>query len=604
MSDSVTEELPPRKRASEDQNGPANSQHDDDSVTEPLLVNKRARVSATASTVIGTLSQQTDDDESDTVPLPAVDDDDATELLTAEVRPTDTVVPPRERPSSATCHFIACESEPATWDSGVTHRSFFVNPLTESDPIEHALIGTYTVDLQFVKFSIAPFLQRAMSVTLLHGLKDERQHQRCVRRMAHILPHARVHKPYAHIAHVFGEDVEGLHHSKFFFLTWRNTLRVVISTANVGDVNSTSNQAWMQDFPRSSVPTTSARGLDFRDQLLRYLDSVQLDRSEWELLLQAHNFDAVSVWLVCSVPGRHRHDDIDRWGHMRMRTLLGRMPKAQLTRPALMAQHTSLGGRLNDSWLHEFVTSMTACLSAASNNNNKSSSGGKTAVARAASASSMHRDTLQRLRMVWPTAAFVRDSVYGWGGGGAICGNSKNFVANVNLKARLFKYAPQMPARRNLTPHLKSYAVYDAEHRPVDDALPLQYYLMTSANVSRGAWGDLQKDAEQFQIGNYEMGVLFLPEAGRPVRGAQVGAESAAAIDVPLIVDPLKLEPIRFETVAERANEDEWPWAWDMQFSGLDRTGSVNTPRDSTGERGGGGRGGGGRGRGRALEQR
>jgi tyrosyl-DNA phosphodiesterase-1 len=234
----------------------------------------------------------------------------------------------------------------------------------------------------------------------------------------------------------------------------------------------------------------------------------------------------------------------------------------------------------------------------------------------------MHRETLQRLRMVWPTAAFVRDSVYGWGGGGAICGNSKNFVTNANLKARLFKYAPQMPERRNLTPHLKSYAVYDAEHRPVDDPLPLQYYLMTSANVSRGAWGDLQKDAEQFQIGNYEMGVLFLPEAGRSVHGAQVGAESAAAIDVPLIVNPLKLEPIRFEMTAERANEDEWPWAWDMQFSGLDRTGSVNTPRDSSEQRfptanrppqqrdehaqraggdsgGGGGRGGRGRGRGR-----
>jgi hypothetical protein len=145
---------------------------------------------------------------------------------------------------------------------------------------------------------------------------------------------------------------------------------------------------------------------------------------------------------------------------------------------------------------------------------------------------------------------------------------------------------------------------------------------MTSANVSRGAWGDLQKDAEQFQIGNYEMGVLFLPEAGRSVHGAQVGAESAAAIDVPLIVNPLKLEPIRFEMTAERANEDEWPWAWDMQFSGLDRTGSVNTPRDSSEQRfptanrppqqrdehaqrgggdsgGGGGRGGRGRGRGR-----
>ena len=68
-------------------------------------------------------------------------------------------------------------------------------------------------------------------------------------------------------------------------------------------------------------------------------------------------------------------------------------------------------------------------------------------------------------------------------------------------------------ARANRTlavPHIKTYARVDEKGRPY-------WMLVTSANLSKAAWGERQKNNTQLMIRSYELGVLFTPDGDQPV---------------------------------------------------------------------------------------
>ena len=54
-------------------------------------------------------------------------------------------------------------------------------------------------------------------------------------------------------------------------------------------------------------------------------------------------------------------------------------------------------------------------------------------------------------------------------------------------------------------PHIKSFARYSSDYKK------LYWFLLTSANLSKAAWGKLEKKETQIFIMSYEIGVLFLP---------------------------------------------------------------------------------------------
>lgn len=55
-------------------------------------------------------------------------------------------------------------------------------------------------------------------------------------------------------------------------------------------------------------------------------------------------------------------------------------------------------------------------------------------------------------------------------------------------------------------PHIKTYT------RVSPDQKKAQYFMLTSSNLSKAAWGQLQKQGMQLFIRSYEAGVLWLPE--------------------------------------------------------------------------------------------
>ncbi|KAG6972586.1 hypothetical protein JG687_00001387 [Phytophthora cactorum] len=157
-----------------------------------------------------------------------------------------------------------------------------------------------------------------------------------------------------------------------------------------------------------------------------------------------------------------------------------------------------------------------------------------------------------------------------------------------NMKPFLHKYLrkwmpPSELHRQNAMPHTKSYARFN----PSDDkAGELDWAIVTSSNLSKAAWGALQKNKTQFMIRSYELGVMFLPPLlGRqsketPSRLATIGSKAAEKSNVAgSDTQPTELLPLpyRFPLTTYNPKKDE-PWVWDLVRESPDIFGNAYIP--------------------------
>lgn len=70
----------------------------------------------------------------------------------------------------------------------------------------------------------------------------------------------------------------------------------------------------------------------------------------------------------------------------------------------------------------------------------------------------------------------------------------------------LCRWKSEAAGRQVLMPHIKTYTrIYGDEYKMI------AWHLLTSANLSRAAWGEYQKDRTQLHIKSYELGVFLCP---------------------------------------------------------------------------------------------
>ena len=180
-----------------------------------------------------------------------------------------------------------------------------------------------------------------------------------------------------------------VNHGKIFVLFYRDRVRVVVSTANVIEVDfrrktqvrqsavlnrsdlTVTQGVWMQDFPRksssssscsSSASSTARRSarVDFEVTLEDYL--IRLGEKESAQMLSQFDFSAARVVLISSVPGYHKPDAFHRYGHRKLRHILSACefpPSA--AHSSIVCQCSSIGV-LSQTWLNNFAAS---CLSSA-----------------------------------------------------------------------------------------------------------------------------------------------------------------------------------------------------------------------------------------------
>ncbi|KAJ8614038.1 hypothetical protein CTAYLR_005824 [Chrysophaeum taylorii] len=277
----------------------------------------------------------------------------------------------------------------------------------------------------------------------------------------------------------------GCHHAKFLILKFRDHLRVAVTTANFirVDFHEKSQGAWMQDFPVGNA------GSDFEDSLCDYLDQLAkwpVREGPWgpslSQAVREFDFSKATAHLVPTVPGRHEGATMRKYGHVRVRHL------EKEGGAHLVVQFSSMAST-KGQYKKQLETSF---------------GGGP-------------------MKIVWPTARDVRTSVGGYSHGRSLPSKHQDVEA---LRDHLHKWAgspsPFVAARAAASPHLKTVS------RLTDDRVAWSF--LGSQNISRCAWGELQKGDTQLYCQHWELGVLVTANSlgvDRLVTTDQLSATSA-----------------------------------------------------------------------------
>ena len=305
----------------------------------------------------------------------------------------------------------------------------------------------------------------------------------------------------------------------------------------------------MQDFPFSSVDAagpveeeekshddaadeSEAERSMFRTPLLQYLAHVKraichaagIVLNQRMGQLQRVDFSLCKGALVPSRPGRHdaqRH----RWGALRLASVLAKHGAcSDPGQHSLLMQCSSLGSMgENEQFIEELAESMLT-----SND-----------VCRRAHPTSK-ADT--PIELVWPSVQCIAQSYLGYNSGGSVPCNSDIIEEKGHIKKGfrncLRKWNATDTGRHMFPAHMKCYFRYSRQRDLVEQEqglataaasaaeVSLQWFLLTSANLSQAAWGKKQRKGHVLYIKSYEMGVLFLPSwLERQRRRHGVGAE-------------------------------------------------------------------------------
>ena len=295
------------------------------------------------------------------------------------------------------------------------------------------------------------------------------------------------------------------HHTKLMLLFYADGVRFIHTTANFlsCDVNYKNQSMFVQDFPlkpREDVkqpakqPTQhheqaeaewdSAWWLhnDFERTLCEYFQSYAAVGLDLLPLLCRFDYRAARCILIPSAPGTYTGAQMARFGHMKVRAVLQRelvldtADSAHLAAAPITAQFSSLGS-VQAKWLTELRRSLGA------------------------TAGPQRSSDPPAIRLVWPTLDDVRDSIEGWMAGGSICCDKRNL--NDVVRPLLHRWDGSASGRHQAAPHIKSYCRASGQRAA--------YVIVTSANMSGAAWGNLQKGDTQLAVRHYELGLLFTP---------------------------------------------------------------------------------------------
>ncbi|GMH40675.1 hypothetical protein BSKO_08579 [Bryopsis sp. KO-2023] len=350
-----------------------------------------------------------------------------------------------------------------------------------------AFVSNFMIDFPSL-LSACPELSSVKKMIVVHGEKGVSAVN--IRRAAETVGYQDlvVHGPPLPVSY-------GTHHTKAFIIGFETGVRVVVHTANLiyADCNSKTQGVWWQDFPKKKPDgrENSEFGLD----LLGYLTALKLPRQANEImtnLVNAHDFSSARVKLVASVPGYHKGEDLERYGHMRLRQILrSERFDSKFHRAPVICQFSSMGS-LDAKWVTQEFHSSVGC--------GKSVAGGEL---------QMPPKDAAGMQIVWPRVSEVRESIEGWAAGYSIPGYVKN-VAKPFLRPFFHRYGGSPAGRQRAMPHIKTFVRYSGNE--------LAWVLLTSHNLSKAAWGTLQKNNTQLMIRSYEMGVLFVPSAEQAYR--------------------------------------------------------------------------------------
>ncbi|KAK1752096.1 tyrosyl-DNA phosphodiesterase-domain-containing protein [Echria macrotheca] len=407
-------------------------------------------------------------------------------------------------------------------------------------------------------------------------------------------------------------EMFGTHHSKMLILFRHDdTAQVVIHTANmiVRDWRNMTQAVWRSPLlpiltnagaaASNSSPGDERHrpgsGAKFKVDLLSYLGTYDKYRRGTctSLIeeLRKYDFGEVRGALVASVPGRFRVDDEEddevtetKWGWAAMRQALREVPLRVSSdgekKPEVVVQISSIATLgPTDGWLRgTFFRAL---------------SGGKRKTR------DRQRPREPEFKVVFPTPDEIRRSLDGYGSGGSI---HTKIQSPQQAKQLLYlrpmfchwandaeggqKIAKDVPikdaGRKRAAPHIKTYIRYSD---PDPDKAEIDWALVTSANLSKQAWGDSVKKSGtgssnkgEMRVSSYEIGVLVWP--GLFAEGAVMRA-TFMADEVPEEKEDENAERtvvalrVPYSLPLQGYAKDEVPWVATAEYTEPDWMGEV-----------------------------
>lgn len=204
--------------------------------------------------------------------------------------------------------------------------------LLKLDGMVDAVLSNYMTDFPWL-LRECPYLNELRRITVIHHAREPGDDSQL---KATKPPNAVLHAPPLPIPF-------GTMHSKFALIFSPTQLRVMITTANyiAIDWENKTQAVWNQDFQlKTASGHDSGRSSgEFEDSLVEYCEAV----GGFDVgALQKFDFSSARGRLVASVPGYHSGDVINKWGHMRLRTLL-RDVSAPSRFDSVVSQFSSMG---------------------------------------------------------------------------------------------------------------------------------------------------------------------------------------------------------------------------------------------------------------------
>ncbi|XP_073434290.1 tyrosyl-DNA phosphodiesterase 1 isoform X2 [Dendrobates tinctorius] len=420
------------------------------------------------------------------------------------------------------------------YNTGALHIKDILSPL----------FGTLVSSVQFNYCIDVPWLMtqypkefRNKPLLIVHGEKRESK--------------ARLHEDAHHYENVRLCQARldmafGTHHTKMMLLLYEEGLRVVIHTSNLicDDWHQKTQGIWLSPlYPRLPEGSSSLAGestTNFRSDLVSYLSSYNSPSlKEWIDIIKQHNLSETRVYLVGSTPGRFQGNDKDKWGHFRLRKMLREKCSAVAGRESwpVIGQFSSIGSMGSDQskWLHsEFSESMKTL-----------GKGVKTLP---------HSEN--PLQLIYPSVDNVRTSLEGYPAGGSLPYGIQTAQKQPWLHTYFHKWKAETSGRSRAMPHIKTYM------RASPDCQELAWFLVSSANLSKAAWGSLEKNGSQLFIRSYELGVLFLPSAfDFPSGTFQVRRNIYSNKE-----DSRGSFPVPFDLPPEHYTGKDRPWVWNIPY--------------------------------------
>ncbi|KAK8749254.1 hypothetical protein OTU49_015760, partial [Cherax quadricarinatus] len=332
--------------------------------------------------------------------------------------------------------------------------------------------------------------------------------------------------------------IYGTHHTKMMIFEYRDGLRVVVHTANLvpDDWYEKTQGFWVS--PIFPLLENGKSGLldgesptRFKRDLVEYLLSYKApDLVRWTHIIMKYDFSSCNVVFVGSTPGYHTGEDKDRWGHMKVRRAIRQHATSWKSSLPIIAQCSSIGslGKDAKSWLSgELGMSLTG------------------AAAVCASPPPVH--------VVYPSEDDICNSSQGWMGGSCLPYNSATHEKQTWLAQHFHLWRSEKRKRTRVMPHIKTYT------RLNKNCSAAQFLLLTSANLSKAAWGMLQKQNSQLFIRSYEAGILILPKFLSDSDEFQLTSASnpsglSLPYDVPLTPYPDGAVPWFMNTIKKRTD--------------------------------------------------